>query len=196
MLNERVYTLFRESVEAKMQVGEQLAGNIEHASSVITNALLNDGKILVCGNGTSAALAQIFTSAMLDRFETERPSLPAIWLGSNLSTYTAIAADQGISEVFAKPIRALGSEGDVLIAISTSGNAQNLVQAIGAAHERKIPVIALTGRDGGDVGSLISDTDIELRASISARSRIHEIHLLTLFCLCDLIDAQLFGING
>lgn len=196
MLNERVYTLFRESVEAKMQVGEQLAGNIEHASSIITNALLNDGKILVCGNGTSAALAQIFTSAMLDRFETERPSLPAIWLGSNLSTYTAIAADQGISEVFAKPIRALGSEGDVLIAISTSGNAQNLVQAIGAAHERKIPVIALTGRDGGDVGSLISDTDIELRASISARSRIHEIHLLTLFCLCDLIDAQLFGING
>lgn len=179
-----------------MQVGEQLAGDIEHASSVITNALLNDGKILVCGNGTSAALAQIFTSAMLDRFETERPSLPAIWLGSNLSTYTAIAADQGISEVFAKPIRALGSEGDVLIAISTSGNAQNLVQAIGAAHERKIPVIALTGRDGGDVGSLISDTDIELRASISARSRIHEIHLLTLFCLCDLIDAQLFGING
>ena len=178
-----------------MEVGEVLAGQIEVASAMITRALLNESKLLICGNGTSAALAQIFTSSMLDRFETERPSLPAIWLGSNLSTYTAIAADQGISEVFAKPLRALGAEGDVLIAISTSGNSQNMIQAISAAHDRNISVIALTGRDGGDIGSLIGEEDIELRAPVNSRSRIHEIHLLTLFCLCDLIDSQLFGID-
>jgi len=196
VLSERVYTLFRDSVEAKMEVGEALAPEIERASTLITNALLNERKVLVCGNGSSAALAQIFTSSMLDRFETERPSLPAIWLGSNLSTYTAIAADQGISEVFAKPLRALGVEGDVLLAISTSGNTQNMIQAVSAAHDRNISVIALTGRDGGDISSLISDTDIELRVPINSRSRIHEIHLLILFCLCDLIDSQLFGIDS
>ena len=101
----------------------------------------------------------------------------------------------GISEVFAKPLRALGAEGDVLIAISTSGNSQNMIQAISAAHDRDISVIALTGRDGGDIGSLIGEEDIELRAPVNSRSRIHEIHLLTLFCLCDLIDSQLFGID-
>lgn len=195
MLSERVYSIFKDSIAAKMDVGEALAPAISQASEVMTQALLDDKKILVCGNGSSAALAQIFTSAMLDRFETERPSLPAIWLGSNLSTYTAIAADQGISEVFAKPIRALGSEGDVLLAISTSGNSQNVVQAISAAHDRNLSVVALTGRDGGHVSSLIDDSDIEIRAMLHQRARIHEIHLLTLFCLCDLIDAQLFGFD-
>lgn len=196
MLSERVYTKFRESIEAKMEVGEALAPEIARASKLITHALLNERKILVCGNGASAALAQIFTSAMLDRFEAERPSLPAIWLGSNVSTYTAITADQGLAEVFAKPVRALGMEGDILLTISTSGNSQNLTQAISAAHDRSVSVVALTGRDGGDVSSLISASDIELRAPVDSRSRIHEIHLLTLFCLCDLIDTQLFGIDS
>jgi len=195
VLSERVDTMFRESVEAKMAVGEALAPLIEQASTLMTEALLSERKILVCGNGTSAALAQIFTAAMLDRFETERPSLPALWLGSNLSTYTAIAADQGLAEVFAKPIRALGNAGDILLAISTSGNSQNIIHAISTAHERNIKVIALTGRDGGDVSSLIDATDIEIRANVNRRSRIHEIHLLTLFCMCDLIDVQLFGID-
>ena len=179
-----------------MEVGEALAPEIARASKLITHALLNERKILVCGNGASAALAQIFTSAMLDRFEAERPSLPAIWLGSNVSTYTAITADQGLAEVFAKPVRALGMEGDILLTISTSGNSQNLTQAISAAHDRNVSVVALTGRDGGDVSSLISASDIELRAPVDSRSRIHEIHLLTLFCLCDLIDTQLFGIDS
>jgi len=195
MLSERVYSIFKDSIAAKMDVGEAIAPAISEASELITQALLNEKKILVCGNGSSAALAQIFTSAMLDRFETERPSLPAIWLGSNLSTYTAIAADQGITEVFAKPIRALGSEGDILLVISTSGNTQNLVQALSAAHDRNMRVIALTGRDGGDVASLIDASDIEIRVTLNRRSRIHEVHLLTLFSLCDLIDAQLFGID-
>jgi len=195
MLSERVYSIFKDSIAAKMDIGEAIAPAISEASELITQALLNEKKILVCGNGSSAALAQIFTSSMLDRFETERPSLPAIWLGSNLSTYTAIAADQGITEVFAKPIRALGSEGDILLVISTSGNTQNLVQALSAAHDRNMRVIALTGRDGGDVASLIDASDIEIRVTLNRRSRIHEVHLLTLFSLCDLIDAQLFGID-
>lgn len=195
MLEERVYEIFRQSVEAKMELGESLLGPIAAAGTKLANALLNEKKILVCGNAASAAIAQIFTSAMLDRYEQERPSLPAIWLGSNVATYTAISSGMGIAEVFSKPIRALGSEGDVLLAISSSGNSPNLVQAIGAAHDRGVSVVALTGRDGGNIASLIDTDDIEVRAEINSRVRIHEIHMLTIFCLCDLIDAEIFGIK-
>ncbi len=195
MLTERVYTLFRESVEAKMEVGEALAQPIAAASSKIVDALLDEKKVLVCGNAASAGLAQIFSSAMIDRFEKERPSLPAVWLGSNISSYTAIASDQSFSEVYSKPVRALGQEGDILLLISTSGNSNNLIQALSAAHDRNMSIIALTGRDGGDIASLIGLDDIELRATVNARSRIHEIHLLTLFSLLDLIDNQLFGLH-
>lgn len=194
-MSNRVYSLFQRSVEAKMQVGEELVPLIDRASDVLVEALLSDNKILVCGNGTSAAIAQVFTSSMLDRFEKERPSLPAIWLGSNISTYTAIAADYNYSEVFSKPVRALGHEGDILVAISTSGNSTNLVQAVGAAHDRKMHVVALTGRDGGDLTSILDANDTEICARIDSRTRIHEIHLLTVFCLCDLIDHKLFGIE-
>ena len=195
MLSERVYDLFRESVEAKMEVGETLAPLLESASVKLVEALLNDKKILVCGNAASAAISQIFTAAMIDRFEQERPSLPAVWLGGNVSTYTSIAADNCFHEVFSKPIRALGQEGDVLLVLSTSGNSANLVQAISAAHDRNMSVIALTGRDGGDISSLMDVQDLELRAEVNSRSRIHEIHLLCIFCLCDLIDKQIFGLE-
>lgn len=195
VLTERIYNLFRESVEAKMEVGEALAPIIEKASSIITQALLDEKKILVCGNGSSAAIAQVFTSAMVDRFEQERPSLPAIWLGANVASYTSIASDNCFHEVFSKPIRALGQEGDILLLFSTSGNSANLIQAVSAAHDRDMIVIALTGRDGGDISSLIDVQDIEVRAEVNARSRIHEIHLLCIFCLCDLIDVQLFGLE-
>lgn len=195
MLSERVYDLFRESVEAKMEVGETLAPLLESASVKLVEALLNDKKILVCGNAASAAISQIFTAAMIDRFEQERPSLPAVWLGGNVSTYTSIAADNCFHEVFSKPIRALGQEGDVLLVLSTSGNSANLVQAISAAHDRNMSVIALTGRDGGDISSLMDVKDLELRAEVNSRSRIHEIHLLCIFCLCDLIDKQIFGLE-
>ena len=194
-MSQRVYNLFQQSVEAKMQVGEALAPAITEASEKLVDCLLNERKVLICGNGASAALAQIFSSCLLDRFEKERPGLPAIWLGSNISTYTAIAADTTYNDVYAKPIRALGQEGDVLVVISTSGNANNLIQAVGAAHDRNISVIAITGRDGGDIASLLDSQDIEICAAINSRGRIHEIHLLTVFCLCDLIDHQLFGIE-
>lgn len=178
-----------------MQVGEDLAPYIAAASEKMVTALLNEKKIFVCGHGISAALAQIFTSSLLDRYEKERPGLPAIWLGSNVATYTAIAADSGHKDIFAKPLRALGQEGDVLTIISTSGSSSSLLNAISTAHDRGISVVALTGRDGGDIGSLLDGGDIELRVALNSRGRIHEIHLLTVFCLCDLIDHQLFGIE-
>ncbi len=195
IMSQRVYSLFQKSVEAKMQVGEELAPLIANASSKLVDALLAERKILICGNGASAAIAQILTSSLLDRYEKERPGLPAIWLGSNIATYTAIASDSSYADVYAKPIRALGQEGDVLVVFSTSGNSSNLVQAITAAHDRGLSVIAITGRDGGDISSLLDANDIHICAAINSRGRIHEIHLLTAFCLCDLIDHQLFGIE-
>lgn len=194
-MSQRVYSLFQRSIEAKMQVGEELAPIIELAAERLVQALLEEKKILVCGNGPSAALAQIFASNLIDRFEKERPSLPAIWLGSNMASYTAIVADAYHNEVYAKPIRALGQAGDILVLLSSSGNAGNLLQAVSAARDRGLDVIALTGRDGGDVSSLLSGDDIELCAQVNSRSRIHEIHLLVLYCLCDLIDNKLFGIE-
>lgn len=194
-MSQRVYNLFQQSVEAKMQVGEELAPLINAAGDKLVECLLSENKILVCGNGASAAIAQIFTSSLLDRFEKERPGLPALWLGSNIATYTAIASDSSYNDVFAKPIRALGQEGDVLVVLSTSGNSSNLIQAVAAAHDRGVNVIAITGRDGGDISSVLDANDLELCASINSRGRIHEIHLLTVFCLCDLIDNKLFGIE-
>lgn len=194
-MSQRVYNLFQKSVEAKMQIGEALAPLIDQASEHMVMALLADKKIMVCGNGTSSALAQIFTSSLLDRYEKERPSLPAIWLGSTVSTYTAIAADYNYSDIYAKPIRALGHEGDILVAISTSGNSANLIAAVQAAHDRGAQVIALTGRDGGDLSTLLDVNDVEICATINSRGRIHELHLLTIFCLLDLIDHKLFGIE-
>lgn len=178
-----------------MQVGEDIAPYIAAASEKMVTALLNERKILICGHGISAALAQVFASSLLDRYEKERPGLPAVWLGSDIATYTAIAADSGHTDIFAKPLRALGQEGDVLTVISTSGNSSSLLNAISVAHDRGISVVALTGCDGGDIGSLLDGNDIEIRVALNSRGRIHEVHLLSIFCLCDLIDHQLFGIE-
>jgi D-sedoheptulose 7-phosphate isomerase len=194
-MSQRVYSLFQRSIEAKMQVGEELAPVIEFAAERIVRAFLDEKKILVCGNGPSAALAQIFSASLIDRFEKERPSLPAIWLGSNMASYTAIVADAHHHDVYAKPLRALGQPGDILMVISSSGNAGNLLQAIYAARDRGLDVIAITGRDGGNISTMLTADDIELCARIDSRSRIHEIHLLVLFCLCDLIDNKLFGMD-
>lgn len=194
-MNERVYALFQRSVEAKMQVGEGLAPAIVRGSNCIVQALLTDRKILICGNGLSAALAQMFTASLADRFERERPGLPAIWLGSNITTYTSIASENGIHDVYAKSIKALGHEGDVLVVISTSGNSGNLVRAVEVARERGMNIIALTGGDGGDIARLLNINDVEIRAELDGRSRVHEVHLLCIFCLCDLIDNSLFGIE-
>lgn len=192
-MEQHIITLFHESIEAKMQAGEYLAPLLCEASDMLAHCLVNEGKILVCGNGISAANAQVLTASLIDRFERERPGLPAICLGSDLTTQTAIASHHTFNEIFAKQIRALGQPGDILFLISVAGNTSNLVQAVAAAHDRQMQVIALSGRDGGNLAALLDHHDLELRVPVASAIRIHEIHLLSIFCLCDLVDQQLFG---
>lgn len=160
---------------------------------MMVQTLVNEGKILACGNGGSAGDCQHFSSELLNRFERERPSLPALALTTDTSTLTSIANDYSYNEVFSKQVRALGQPGDILLAISTSGNSANVVQAIQAAHDRDMAVVALTGRDGGDMASLLGQDDCEIRVPATSTARIQEVHLLVIHCLCDLIDEQLFG---
>ena len=160
---------------------------------MIVQSLLDGGKILSCGNGGSAGDAQHFSSEMLNRFERERPGLPAIALTTDTSTLTSIANDYHYNDVFAKQIRALGHPGDVLLAISTSGNSANVLSAADAAHEREMRIVALTGKDGGGLASLLEETDVEIRVPAGNTARIQEVHLLAIHCLCDLIDHQLLG---
>ena len=192
-MQSRIRQLFLDSIETKRQATEVLIPHIEMASQVMVNALLSECKILACGNGGSAGAAQHFSSELLNRFERERPSLPAVALTTDSSTITSIANDYSYNEVFSKQIRALGQPGDVLLAISTSGNSGNVIQAIQAAHDREMTVVALTGRDGGNMASLLLPEDVEIRVPARSTARIQEVHLLVIHCLCDLIDRQLFG---
>ncbi|NLY58735.1 MAG: phosphoheptose isomerase [Gammaproteobacteria bacterium] len=192
-MQHRIRQLFTDSIETKTRAMDVLGPSIEQASQLMVNALLNERKILSCGNGGSAGDAQHFSSELLNRFERERPSLPAIALTTDSSTITSIANDYSYEEVFSKQIRALGQSGDVLLAISTSGNSANVMQAIQAAHDRDMLVVALTGRDGGAMTSLLLPDDVEIRVPARSTARIQEVHLLAIHCLCDLIDRQLFG---
>ena len=192
-MQHRIKQLFTDSIETKTRAMDELGPSIEQASQLMVNSLLSEGKILACGNGGSAGDSQHFSSEMLNRFERERPSLPAIALTTDSSTLTSIANDYSYDEVFSKQIRALGQPGDVLLAISTSGNSGNVLQAIQAAHDRDMLVVALTGRDGGAMASLLLPEDVEIRVPARSTARIQEVHLLAIHCLCDLIDRQLFG---
>lgn len=192
-MQSRIRQMFQASIDTKQQAMEVLVPFIEHASQVMVHSLLGEGKILACGNGGSAGDSQHFSSELLNRFERERPSLPAIALTTDSSTITSIANDYSYNEVFSKQIRAIGRPGDVLLAISTSGNSANVIQAIQAAHDREMVVVALTGRDGGGMASLLLPEDVEIRVPSKVTARIQEVHLLAIHCLCDLIDRQLFG---
>ncbi len=192
-LEQRVLTLFHESIEAKMHIGESLAPDIADASQMIANALVNGNKILSCGNGIGAAQAQIFTASLLSRFKIERPSLPAIHIGSDLITQSAIAEDFSYSEIYSRPIRALGNENDILLLLNSSDDETNLLKAINACHDKGMQAIALTGKNNDAISATLNPQDITLSTETDHHSRIHEIHLLTLFCLCDLIEEQLFG---
>lgn len=190
---DRLTQLFVDSIETKQKALPVLTPAIAHAIEAMVTSLINGNKILSCGNGGSAGDAQHFSSELLNRFERERPSLPAIALTTDTSTLTSIANDYSYNEIFSKQIRALGLAGDVLLAISTSGNSANVIQAIQAAHDKNMKVIALTGKDGGDMASLLQDDDIEIRVPSTSTARIQEVHLLVIHCLCDGIDNQLFG---
>jgi len=189
----RVRAHFSESIATKQAAADQLSQSIPAAARLMTDALLDDGKILSCGNGGSAGDSQHFSSELLNRFEMERPGLPAVALTTDTSTLTSIANDYSYEDIFAKQIRALGRQNDVLLAISTSGNSENVCRAIVAAHERDMHVVALTGRDGGRVAGLLKDDDVEIRVPASRTARIQEVHLLVIHCLCDLIDTTLLG---
>ena len=189
----RVRDHFAESIAVKEASADQLAESIAAAGLVMSNALLDDGKILSCGNGGSAADSQHFSSELLNRFEMERPGLPALALTTDSSTLTSISNDYAYEEIFSKQVRALGKAQDVLLGISTSGNSENVIRAIAAAHERGMSVIALTGRDGGRMAEIYKPGDVEIRVPATRTARIQEVHLVVIHCLCALIDATLLG---
>jgi D-sedoheptulose 7-phosphate isomerase len=190
---QRIRQHFADSAQLKLDAAEILAPAIARAAHVMTAALLADGKILACGNGGSAADAQHFAAEMVGRFERERPELPAISLATDTSILTAVANDYAFEQVFAKQVRALGARGDVLLAISTSGNSPSIVAAVKAAQDREMRVIALTGRDGGRIAPMLADDDVGLCVPHERTARIQEVHLLIIHCICDAVDATLLG---
>ncbi len=192
-LQDRISAHFRESIATKEKSLAVLVGPIHGAGEMMVQCLLNDKKILCCGNGGSAGDAQHFASELLNRFERERPGLPALAITTDSNTMTAIANDYSFQEVFSKQVAALGQAGDVLLAISTSGNSGNVIEAIKTAHDREMTVVALTGKDGGDMASSLSKHDIEVRVPSDRTARIQEVHLVVIHSLCDFIDTQLFG---
>ena len=190
---KRIKAHFAASAQLKQAAADIMAPHIARAASLLTDCLFADGKILACGNGGSAADAQHFAAELVGRFERERPELPAISLSTDTSLITAVANDYAFEQVFAKQVRALGGKGDVLLAISTSGNSPNVVAAVQAAHEREMAVVALTGKGGGRIGELLAPGDVHLCVPHDRTMRIQEVHLLTIHCLCDAIDATLLG---
>lgn len=194
-LISRISENFSESAHLKLQSMDALAGPIARAAQRMVECLKGDGKILACGNGGSAADCQHFSAELLNRFEMERPSLAAISLTVDTSTLTSIANDYDYDQVFSKQVRGLGHANDVLLAISTSGNSRNVVAAIEAAHECGMSVVALTGRDGGRMASVLRPGDVHICVPAQSTARIQEVHLLTLHCLCDAIDCLLLGVQ-
>jgi phosphoheptose isomerase len=192
-LTDRIKSNFTDSIQTKINAADSIINIIAEASEEIVQALLEGHKILSCGNGGSAAHALHFSSKMQNRFRQERPGLPGIALTSDISTLTAIANDYHFSDIYAKQIRTIGQTGDLLLAISTSGNSTNIVNAIKAAHDKNMGVIALTGCDGGKILEHLQEKDIEIRVPSHDTSRIQETHLLILHCICDIIDFRLFG---
>ncbi len=192
-LQTRVAAHFAESIAAKQQAVEVLAEPTAEAAQLMINCLMNDGKILVCGNGGSAADAQHFAAEMTGRFEKERMELAAIALTTDTSALTAIGNDYGFDHIFSKQVRTLGRPGDILMGISTSGNSANIIEAIHAAHERDMQVIAFTGRDGGKIAGLLKDNDVLLNVPHPRTARIQENHIVLIHALCDCIDSALLG---
>lgn len=193
-MQEKIKQHFNESIHTHITAADTLVDHIAAAGDKIVQCLLNNNKVLSCGNGGSASDAQHFAAVMLNSLESERPSLPAIALSTNPCTLTAIADQDAYSDLFARQVKALGHPDDVLLAISPDGNAKNVLEAIEVAALRNMPVVALTGRDGGETTALLNpDTDIEIRVPADGIARIQETHRLIIHCLCDMIDQCLFS---
>ena len=189
----RIEQHFAASNAAKQRTLATMGPRIVQAAELLAERLRQGYKILVCGNGGSAADAQHFAAELVNRFEIERPGLAAIALTTDSSALTSIANDYAFDQIFARQVCALGRPGDVLLAISTSGNSPNVLAALAAAQEQGLATVALTGRDGGRMAGQLGEGDIELRAAATATARIQEVHILLIHCLCDLVDHQLFG---
>ncbi|MBU0745136.1 MAG: phosphoheptose isomerase [Gammaproteobacteria bacterium] len=195
VLIERIQANFHDSIKLKDEVAKTLSPTINDAGQVMVKCLNSGGKILSCGNGGSASDACHFTAEIVNRFQMERDGLHAVSLTSDMATLTAIANDYDYQSIFSRQIKALGRKGDILLAISTSGNSQNVVHAIHKAHECGIQVIALTGKGGGLMAGVLEATDIEIRVPSEVTPRIQEVHILIIHCLCELIDLSLFKKN-
>ncbi|HYG54183.1 MAG TPA: phosphoheptose isomerase [Burkholderiales bacterium] len=191
-LEGRVAAHFSESANLKLAASQSLAAPIARAGALLARSLKQGGKVLACGNGGSAADAQHFAAELINRFEIERPPLAAVALTTDTSTLTSIANDYAYQQVFSKQVRAFGRRGDVLLAISTSGNSANVMDAIAVAHEAGISVVALTGNGGGKMSAMLSGEDVHVCVPHKKTARIQEVHLLALHCLCDIIDQELF----
>jgi D-sedoheptulose 7-phosphate isomerase len=191
----RVARHFEDSAQTKLDAVEAMAAPLATAIEAMTHCLVNGGKLLACGNGGSAADSQHFAAELIGRFEAERQELAAIALTTDSSILTSVGNDYSFNQIFARQVRGLGHAGDVLLAISTSGNSGNVIEAIRAAHEADMRVVALTGRGGGQIGEMLGDDDIHLCVPAERTARIQETHLVAIHCLCDGIDALLLGVE-
>ncbi len=193
MMEQRIEQHFIDSADLKYQSAQVLSKPIAQAIQAILACVTSGGKVLACGNGGSAADAQHFSAEFVGRFERERPELGAIALTTDTSIITAVANDYDFTSIFSRQVRALGQSGDVLLAITTSGNSANVLAAVEAAHQRDMVVVALTGRGGGKMNQALRDTDVHVCVPHDRTARVQEVHLLTIHCLCDGVDAQLMG---
>ncbi len=193
MLEQRIEQQFIDSADLKYQAAQVLSKPIAAAVQALLACVTSGGKVLACGNGGSAADAQHFAAEFVGRFERERPELGAIALTTDSSILTAIANDYDFNQIYVKQVRALGQPGDVLLAITTSGNSANILAASEAAHEREMTIVAMTGKGGGKIGMALRDTDVHICVPHDRTARIQEVHLLVLHCLCDGVDTQLLG---
>ena len=193
MMEQRIQQHFIDSADLKYQCAQVLSKPIAIAIQAILACVTSGGKVLACGNGGSAADAQHFSAEFVGRFERERPELGAIALTTDTSILTAIANDYDFSSIFSRQVRALGQSGDVLLAITTSGNSANVLAAVEAAHQRDMVVVAMTGRGGGKMNQALRDTDVHICVPHDRTARVQEVHLLTIHCICDGVDAQLMG---
>lgn len=193
MLEQRIQRHFFDCADLMNQSAEVLSKPIADAVQAVLGCITAGGKVLACGNGGSAGDAAHFAAEFVGRFERERPGLAAIALNTDTSILTAIANDYAFDQVFAKQVQALGNPGDVLLAITTSGNSANVLTAVDVAHEKDMTVIALTGRGGGKLGARLIETDVHLCVPHERTARIQEVHILAIHCICDAVDSQLLG---